>query len=374
MHLINMAWNDDQTRRTRRADNKAQAGAKRQAQLEVMHERMVGEVEQLVTGDDWRRALEFATKFRSRSFHNVLLIHRAHEEAYAQGLVPTPTPTYIAGFRQWQTLGRSVMKGQPGTQIMAPVKVRVASMTPEDPGSWRRLAGGERAKPGETTRYKMAGLRPAYVWDISQTEGDPIPEPPMPKLLEGAAPEGLWDALAEHITERGFDLRLVSNAAAIGGTNGLTDFMTRSVSVRVDMDDAAMVRTLAHEAGHVVLHSPIDMQEDAARHRGIKEVEAEGVSMMVTGAHGMDSSQYTVPYVSAWASQVPGTDPVQVVQDTAARVRFAAISILNHLDTEKVPDGTPPGLDRDDPNRSMPTGRDRSLPAPETISVERPGL
>lgn len=369
-----MAWDQDRTRRTRETDTKAQARAKRQAQLEVMHERMVGEVEQLITGDDWRRALEFATKFRTRSFHNVLLIHRAHEDNYAQGLVPGPTPTYVAGFRQWQSLGRSVMKGQPGTQIMAPVKVRFASMTPADPDSWRRLANGERSKPGETTRYKMAGLRPAYVWDISQTEGDPIPEPPTPKLLEGAAPEGLWEALAEHITERGFDLRLVSNAKAIGGTNGVTDFMTRSVSVRVDMDDAAMVRTLAHEAGHVVLHSPVDMQEDAARHRGIKEIEAEGVAMMITGAHGMDSSQYTVPYVSTWASQVPGTDPVQVVQDTAARVRLAAISILNHLDTEKIPDGAPPGLDRSDPARSTPAGVDQSQPAPGTNSVERPGL
>jgi hypothetical protein len=369
-----MAWNQGDARRTRFVDSKERARAKRQAQLGVMHERMIDEVERLVTGDDWRQALEFATRFRSRSFHNVLLIHRAHEVNYAQGLVSAAAPTYVAGFRQWQSLGRSVMKGQPGTQIMAPVKVRVASMTPEDPGSWRRLTGGERAKPGETTRYKMAGLRPAYVWDISQTEGDPIPEPPTPKLLEGAAPEGLWEALAEHITERGFDLRLVSNAAAIGGTNGLTDFMTRSVSVRVDMDDAAMVRTLAHEAGHVVLHSPIDMQEDAARHRGIKEVEAEGVSMMITGAHGMDSSQYTVPYVSTWASQVPGTDPVQVVQDTAARVRFAAINILNHLDTEKVPDGTPPGLDRDDPARSTPTGLDQSRRAPDATSVEQPGL
>lgn len=335
---------------------------------------MVGEVKQLVTGDDWRRALEFATKFRSRSFHNVLLIHRAHEDNYAQGLVPGPTPTYVAGFRQWQSLGRSVMKGQPGTQIMAPVKVRVASMTPADPDSWRRLANSERAKPGEATRYKMAGLRPAYVWDISQTEGDPIPEPPAPKLLEGAAPEGLWEALAEHITERGFDLRLVSNAKAIGGTNGITDFMTRSVSVRVDMDDAAMVRTLAHEAGHVVLHSPVDMQEDAARHRGIKEIEAESVAMMVTRAHGMDSSKYTVPYVSTWASQVPGTDPVQVVQDTAARVRLAAISILNHLDTEKIPDGTPPGLDRNDPARSASAGVDQGHPPPRTSSVEGPGL
>lgn len=373
-HLNHMAWDQDDAPRAKLTDHKDRARAKRQAQLEVMHERMVSGVERLVTGDDWRRALDLATRFRSRSFHNVLLIQRAHEDNYAQGLVSAPTPTYVAGFRQWQTLGRSVMKGQPGTQIMAPVKVRVASMTPEDPRSWRRLASGERAKPGETTRYKMAGLRPAYVWDITQTEGDPIPEPPKPKLLEGAAPDGLWEALAEHITERGFDLRLVSNADAIAGTNGLTDFMTRSVSVRVDMDDAAMVRTLAHEAGHVLLHSPIDMQEDAARHRGIKEVEAEGVSMMITGAHGMDSSQYTVPYVSTWASQVPGVDPVQVVQDTAARVRFAAISILNHLDTEKVPDGTPTGLDRDDPPRATPTGRDLSLPAPETTSVEQPGL
>lgn len=369
-----MAWDQDRTRRTRETDSKAQARAKRQAQLEVMHERMVGEVKQLVTSDDWRRALEFATKFRSRSFHNVLLIHRAHEDNYAQGLVPGPTPTYVGGFRQWQSLGRSVMKGQPGTQIMAPVKVRVASMTPADPDSWRRLANSERAKPGEATRYKMAGLRPAYVWDISQTEGDPIPEPPAPKLLEGAAPEGLWESLAEHITERGFDLRLVSNAKAIGGTNGITDFMTRSVSVRVDMDDAAMVRTLAHEAGHVVLHSPVDMQEDAARHRGIKEIEAESVAMMVTTAHGMDSSKYTVPYVSTWASQVPGTDPVQVVQDTAARVRLAAISILNHLDTEKIPDGTPPGLDRNDPARSASAGVDQGHPPPRTSSVEGPGL
>lgn len=369
-----MAWNQDEAPRTRLTDHKDRVRGKRQAQLEVMHERMVAEVKRMVTGNDWRRALEFTTRFRSRSFHNVLLIHEAHEDNYAQGLVPTPTPTYVAGFRQWQSLGRSVTKRQPGTQIMAPVKVRVVSMTPDDPHTWRRLASGEQAKPGETTRYKMAGLRPAYVWDISQTEGDPIPEPPKPKLLEGAAPEGLWEALAEHIAERGFDLRLVSNAAAIGGTNGLTDFMTRSVSVRVDMDDAAMVRTLAHEAGHVVLHGPVDMQQDASRHRGIKEVEAEGVSMMVTGAHGMDSSQYTVPYVSAWASQVPGTDPVQVVQDTAARVRFAAISILNHLDTEKIPDGTPPGLDCDDLARSTPTGRDQSRPALETSSVEQPGM
>ena len=69
----------------------------------------------------------------------------------------------------------------------------------------------------------------------------------MPQLLRGRAPEGLWDGLADQIIARGYELRLVSDAAHIGGANGLTDFITREVSVRSDMDDAAQVKTLAHE-------------------------------------------------------------------------------------------------------------------------------
>ena len=64
------------------------------------------------------------------------------------------------------------------------------------------------------------------------------------------------DGLADQITARGFELRLVSNAKSIGGANGLTDYMTREVSVRMDMDDAAQVKTLAHELGHVMPTAP----------------------------------------------------------------------------------------------------------------------
>lgn len=367
-----MAREDAPAGRTRLADHNARARAKREARLEVMQERLKTEVQRLITGDDWRRAMEFAAKFRSRSFKNVLLIHQAQEIAYAQGLVPTPIPTYVAGFRQWQTLGRQVMKGQPGAQILAPVTSRYATSTPANPESWRRLGKGERPRPGETTRSKMIGLRPAYVWDITQTDGDPIPTPPTPKLLEGAAPEGLWDALADDITGRGYGLRLVSDGRHLGGANGLTDFISREVSVRTDMDEAAMVRTLAHEAGHVALHAPTDAQENAAKHRGITEVEAESVSMMITAAHGMDSSAYTVAYVSTWSTQVPGRDPVQVVQDTAARVRTAAIAILDRLDTTQIPDGTPPGLER--AVRSTSTDLSPARPMGTVSSVERSGL
>lgn len=369
-HLSCMAWEQDQAGRTPLADHKARARAKREAQLEVMQERLTTEVERLITGDDWRRAMEFAAKFRSRSFKNVLLIRQGQEVAYAEGLVPTPLPTYVAGFRQWQTLGRNVMKGQPGTQILAPVTGRYATATPADQGSWRRLGKGERPRPGEATKSKMIGLRPAYVWDITQTEGDPIPTRPTPKLLQGTAPKGLWDALVGDITGQGFGLRLVSDARPLGGANGITDFFGRAVYIRTDMDEAAMVRTLAHEVGHVALHSPADAQENAGKHRGLQEVEAEGVSMMITAAHGMDSSDYTVPYVSTWASQVPSRDPVQVVQDTAARVRTAAIEILDRLGTTQISDGTPPGLER--PARAA--GLSATRPIQTVTPVERSGL
>lgn len=323
--------------------------AARGEKLDALHRKLTESVGALVTGEDWKRALEFAAKFRSRSFNNSMLIAVQHYAAFQQGRVPEPTPTYVAGFRQWLSLNRAVMKGQSGYAILAPVTARFASSNPADPDSWRRLARGEKPGFGEAVRSKLIGLKPAHVWDISQTDGEPIPVTPAPSLLQGQAPDGLWDGLADQITAHDFELRLVSNAKAIGGANGLTDFMTREVSVRMDMDDAAQVKTLAHELGHVMLHGPdhSDVTADAAMHRGIAEVEAESVALMVGAAHGLATDDYTIPYVASWASSVPGKTPVEVVQSTAERVRGAAVTILDKLDTTKVGDGNPPGLDRE---------------------------
>ncbi|GAB2761709.1 hypothetical protein GCM10027020_12490 [Nocardioides salsibiostraticola] len=333
--------------------------AAREAKLEALQELLAESVSALVTGEDWTRALEFAAKFRSRSFNNTMLIYVQHNAAHQEGRVPEPMPTYVAGFKQWLSLNRHVMKGQSGYAILAPVTGRFASSTPENGGSWRRLGRGERPQPGESVRSRLIGVKPAFVWDTSQTDGDPIPQPPRPALLKGQAPKGLWDGLADQIEAHGFGLRLVSNAAAIGGANGLTDYLTREVSVRMDMDDAAQVKTLAHELGHVMLHGPDNA--DAAMHRGIAEVEAESVALMTGAAHGLDTTSYTVPYVSSWASSVPGTSPVDVIQATAQRVRTAAVSILDKLDTEQIGDGDPPGLDRES------LAGQRKTPAVESI-------
>ena len=116
-----------------------EARARREAKLDALHERLASAVSGLVTGEDWMRAMAFAARFRSRSFGNTLLIYVQHHHAYAQGRVPESFPTLVAGFQQWKQLGRSVVKGQSGYMIYAPVTARFATSTPSDAESWRRL-------------------------------------------------------------------------------------------------------------------------------------------------------------------------------------------------------------------------------------------
>ena len=95
-----------------------EARAARDAKLDALHEQLTGAVESLVSGEDWKRALEFAARFRARSFNNTLLIFVQHQAAFEQGRVPEPFPTYVAGYKQWQQLGRQVEKGQSGYMIL----------------------------------------------------------------------------------------------------------------------------------------------------------------------------------------------------------------------------------------------------------------
>ena len=179
------------------------AKSERDAKLDALRERLDDAVAALVTGEDWKRAMEFAARFRSRSWRNVCLIWAQHLAAYETGQTDAPTPTYVAGFNQWKALGRHVRKGVHGYQIFAPVTARFASSTPSDASSWQRLPKGARPGPGEVVRSQMVGTRVAYVWDVSGTVGADLPaQPEPPRLLRGQAPAGLWDGLASQVQAR----------------------------------------------------------------------------------------------------------------------------------------------------------------------------
>ncbi len=320
--------------------------------LAAIQEELTGAVEKMLASDDWRAALTAAARFRKYSFDNVLLIYVQHADAFAKGRVPVPEPSMVAGYRQWEAMGRHVLAGQHGYTILRPNRLQWRET--KDPGSdqWRRLGRFEHAVSGapERSRSRLHPNKPfglATVFDVSQTDGDPIPEPPRPQLLAGKAPDGLWDGLGTQVAAEGFTLGDVESATDIGGANGVTNWQDMSVTIRSDMDDVARAKSLSHELGHVRMHDPrgedgtVDLAKAAAVTRGAKEVEAESVAYLIGAAHGMDTTSYSLPYISTWASR---DDGVATVRQVGTRVIATARDILAQLPTEQWGSGQPPGL------------------------------
>jgi hypothetical protein len=206
------------------------------------------EVAALQSGDDWRQFLTFQAKLHTYSPNNVMLIWRQHLRAHFEGRVPSPEPAYIAGFRTWEALDRQVNKGQKGYAVLAPVR-RKQRAAVDHKGNIRPLGTDEQPESGESeaSRQVIRGFKVEYVFDASQTSGKPLPAAPTPKLLEGEAPPELGKAVLELIEARGFTVDTVPDAMHISGANGQTVYGTKSVLIRADMDDAAMVKTLIHD-------------------------------------------------------------------------------------------------------------------------------
>jgi DNA primase len=195
----------------------------------------------------------------------------------------------VAGFNRWKSLGRFVKKGEKGIAIFAPLQ-------------------------------QIRGFRVVHVFDISQTEGDDLPdlEAVRPKLLDGSAPEGIWEALAAHAGAIGYEVIRHQR----GSENGYCDFLNKEIAVRPDVSGAQAVKTLIHELGHALLHA-----EGPVSSREVAEVEVESVAFIVCDALGLDSGDYSFPYVTRWAE---GSD--ELVKQTAERAIGCAKQILTVLE------------------------------------------
>ncbi len=306
------------------------------AKLAQAQDTLETEVRALQSGEDWRAYLAFQARLHTYSPNNVMLIAAQHAAAYSEKRVASPEATYVAGFNTWRALGRSVDKGQHGYAVLAPCRYKREVAVDHD-GNARRLSIGEVPAEGETVRRQnvLAGFRIEHVFDVSQTSGAEVPEPVRPKLLEGEAPKGLGASVLAVIEESGYRFDTVASAAAIGGANGQTDWRRKIVLVRSDMDEAAMVKTLIHEAAHVLLHtSPPGMYLP----RPTKEVEAESVAYVVAFSHDMSTGDYSFPYVATWAGDT-GAKAVQATQLRVAKAarQIIAASTASHSTGGKVP-------------------------------------
>jgi DNA primase len=297
----------------------AERKAAQDRNLEELDSRLADQIAQLTSGADWQAWLRLAARFHAYSFSNTLLIHAQRPDA-----------TRVAGYRAWQSLGRQVQKGQRGIQILAPITRRDAADSAGEEGSSQPEADATDGDAERRQGRHVVGWRVTHVWDVSQTSGAPLPERPKPNLLHVQAPEGALDALVAQIETAGFAVQRGDCA----GANGYTHFAQRVVRFRDDIDDAHALKTLAHELGHVVLHDPGREDRTTRNCRGVAEVEAESVAYLVCAHVGVETGDYTFPYVAGWADQADGRDPATVVAATGQRVLSAANSIVERLDTK----------------------------------------
>ncbi len=307
-------------RRPTTPEQREKAAEARAAKLTELHDTLAEQVTALASGPQWRAWLDTAAKFHNYSFGNTLLIAAQKPEA-----------TQVAGYTLWQQLGRQVDKGQRGISIIAPVTRKVEVDQAESAPAAEHQSGERSAtNSGESagSARHVSGFRAAYVWDVSQTSGDPLPDRPRPELLAGQAPDGLWESLAAQCEAAGFT---VDRRGIDGAKNGFTDFKTREVVVRADVEPAQAVKTLAHELGHVLMHDPASFAEGETRTcRGAGEVEAESMAYLVAAEHGLDTASYTFAYVAGWAASTGDVDAT--VRDSGTRVLRTAHLVLDQIE------------------------------------------
>lgn len=193
-------------------------------------------------------------------------------------------------------------KGQKGIAIFAPCSYRTKIET--DTGE-------------EKSFQQLRGFRIVHVFDISQTEGEELPDLDAirPKLLDGDAPEGIWEVLVAQAKAAGFEVVRDQKR----NENGYCDFLGKKIAVRPDVAPAQAVKTLIHELGHALLHG-----DGPVASREVAEVEVESVAYIVCDALGLDTGDYSFQYIATWSN-----GDVEKIKETGERVVECARGILD---------------------------------------------
>jgi antirestriction protein ArdC len=269
----------------------------RKAQAEALHASIIDQVQQLADSGQWQKFLDFARSFHSYSLNNLLLI-----------LAQNPDATMVAGFRQWQTKGRQVRKGETSIKIFG-YRTKKTTTTDEENSTDQE----------ELTVHYFPVLS---VFDITQT--DPIDgaaaavENPVHQLT-GDHDHAVLQPLTAHLEGNGWTVTHETLAQA----NGYTNAERHTIVLRRNLAPEQAAKTLIHEAAHIHLGHTENLNE-YRQHRGRMEVEAESVAYIVAGLRGFDTSDYSIGYITGWANQ-----DANLIRETASRVLNATQAIAD---------------------------------------------
>jgi antirestriction protein ArdC len=217
--------------------------------------------------------LKFLGRFHSYSFQNAMLI-----------FLQRPDASHVAGFNTWKTLGRHVRKGEKGIGILAPISARRRKDDVASPA----IAEPTDAMPLDEPTRKIVGFRVVHVFDVSQTDGEPLPDIDTVRGEPGDYLPRLQDAITSH----GITLTYEPIAGgALGVSSG------GAIVVSPDLPDAERFSVLVHEFAHELLHRS---ERRAETTKTVRETEAEAVAYAVGHAIGLQAASRSSDYIQLY--------------------------------------------------------------------------
>lgn len=243
----------------------------KQEEVKKITEELENGIKNLFDSNEYTKYLKTLSKFHNYSFGNCFLIARQMPEA-----------TRVAGFQSWKTnFNRQVKKGEKAIKILAPIPCKFKTTEENENGE-------EVEKIINYTRFTTT-----CVFDISQTEGEELPE--LVHELNGNIEnfEKVFDAV-----KSASDVP-VEMEAITSGAHGYFSPSQKRIAINEGMSESQTIKTTIHEIAHSYLHCEEGEEKEADRNT--KEVQAESVAFVVSNYFGFDTSDYSFGYVAGWS-------------------------------------------------------------------------
>lgn len=261
----------------------------RHQRMKEVAERLEQGVKEIFTSEMYMEYLKTMSQFHDYSFNNTLLIH-----------MQKPDATLVAGYQAWQKkFHRQVRRGEKGIQIIAPAPIREKEEIEKiDPVTMEPVLKPDGTPETEEVVYTIPRFRITTVFDVSQTEGEPLPELETPELMGNVENYEVFMRAIQDVSPVPFRFDEIPS-----GAKGYYSSEDKEIVIQERMSERQTMKTSIHEVTHAKLHDRDIMEEMGEKKDKLtKEVEAESVAYIVCQYFGLDTSDYSFPYIAGWSS------------------------------------------------------------------------
>ena len=245
-------------------------------------------IKELFQSESYAQYLQTMSRFHHYSVNNQVLIH-----------MQKPDATLVAGFNKWKNqFGRNVIKGEHGIKIIAPTPFKKKIEQEKlDPDTQLPMLDADGKIITEEKTIQIPMYKPVTVFDVSQTEGRPLPQ--LAHDLSGNVAN--YDVFMEAL--RRSSPVPISIEVMGGGMDGYFDLEHQDIAIRKGMSEVQTVSAVIHEMAHALLHNRTKDTEEKTPElsRSTEEVQAESISYAVCAYYGIATGDNSFGYIASWS-------------------------------------------------------------------------